>query len=79
MKKLRQLSAAALVCALTHTTFAGDMNCPVAPPPPSPGTAQVIDSGTVVASTGGADNDKNTLDPLTDAIWAALEGVMKLF
>ena len=54
MQHLRQLCvAAAFVCALTYTTFAGEMNYPIVPPPPppDPAAATANESGTSTTSS----------------------------
>ena len=72
MQRLRQLSAAAvLICALTYTTFAGDMNYPVTPPPPPPDE--------ITATTESPISSESTSGDIIEAIlWNALQGIVSV-
>jgi len=78
MQHLRQLfTAAALVCALTYSTFAGDMNCPVVQPTPTSGSSTTTTqaSGTTAESayaTAAADSN----DLLSEVVWSIGQGIM---
>ncbi len=69
----RQLfAAAALVCALTYNTFAGDMNCPVVQPTPtsSSSTTTTQTSGTTAEPTDAS------YALLSEVAWSIGQGIM---
>ena len=78
MQHLRQLfTAAALVCALTYSTFAGDMNCPAAPPTPtsSSSTTTTEASGTTDMTTTDA-STADSSDLLSEVVWSMGQGIV---
>ena len=81
MQHLRQLcAAAALVFALTFSTFAGDMHYPVAPQPtPTPESITTEESGTAAAPTQGtAQGEAGPAEVIVDIMFSLLQGVIIL-
>ncbi len=71
MKHFRTFSAAlVLTIALAAPTFAGVIECPVAPPSPP--------SAAPTASAPDAESDAST-DPVTEAALSLLQSVLALF
>ena len=69
----RFLLAATAVCALTYTTFAGEMNCPVTTPPTvtcQPPTTTSSTTNTTSSPTDGTDATSSVVffDVLTTAV-----------
>lgn len=77
MKTLRQLSASALLLlVLTLPALAGDMHCPVVPPPPP------TEEGRLSASAPEGmtpDGEATELDALTEFSLLMLQGALALF
>lgn len=80
MKSFQRLFAAAvLTSAFTLVTFAGDMDCGVAPPPPPPNSSQVqIDTDAPrgdIDTGAGATTDEGAWSAV---VWGVVEGVLAL-
>lgn len=73
MKSLRQLCATtALVCALTYTTFAGEMDCPIVQPPP-PSQPQQSSPATPESSlSNGESSDISVINVVVTVLQAIL-------
>ena len=76
MQHLRQLLvAAAIICTLTYSTFAGDMNFPVEPLP-SPTPTSVISEEAPDATTASETSVEDTSDSyLVEAALSILESL----
>lgn len=82
MKHLRfSLAVTVLTFALSVPAFAGDIQCPVAPPPPSQARASVTgDMQAGVAPTGETTNIKTTtVDSIAETALQLMLSVLSLF
>ena len=83
MKTFQCLSAAVvLTFAFTLSTFAGDMDCGIAPPLPPPPTSSLMQGDAQISSghmSTGAGATTTASESYTEVVWGLLEGVLVLF
>jgi hypothetical protein len=80
MQHLRQLCVvAALLCALTYSTFAGEMNGPVVPQPsPTPNSAVNADESqtTEITTVGESGEEVTTIYVIEEVAWVILQSIV---
>ena len=80
MQHLRQFCVvAALICALTYTTFAGDMEYPVVPPPPPPSSPSTIITEELQPIEGATSSETASLNIMEEIAWSLLQGALIVF
>lgn len=80
MKHLRHFClASTLTFALAFSAFAGDINCGVAPPPPTPPAALTSQIDTGVTTTSEESTETSFVDPLTEFTLNILQNLLALF
>lgn len=81
MKHLRQLCAIAILTfSLASSTFAGQIDCGVVDPPPTPPAAITGQMATGITAADERSSTENTFaDPVTDFTLNILQSVLSLF
>ncbi len=80
MKHLRHFCiASVLTFALTFSAFAGDINCGVVSPPPTPPAPLTGQMTTGVTATNEESSETSFVDPVTEFTLNILQGLLSLF